>query len=62
LLGSIKINAPNPCLYPSQKFCCKKRYEAIIKKKKEKRKKERKEMIRRKKMRIKIAHVLTKIF
>ena len=30
LLGSIKINAPHPCWYLSQKCHCKKRHEAII--------------------------------
>ena len=56
LLGSIKINAVNPC--------CKKRHEAIRKKEKERKKKKRKERKkkRKKNMRIKIDHVLTKIF
>jgi hypothetical protein len=42
----------------SLKFCCKKRHETIIQKR-EKRKKKYKE---KRKMRIKIAHVLTKLF
>jgi hypothetical protein len=39
LLGSIKINA---LWYLSERFCCKKRHEAIIKRKKRKKRKEKK--------------------